>query len=425
MNIRKLASEAIEKVLYKGAYVNIVINEYLSKFEFGKEEKGLFTRLVMGTVEKKITLAFYLEPYLRKKQKPWVNVILLMSVYQIVFMNVENHYVVNEAVNLGNLKDKFIGGFINGVLRNLLRNELREIPRDDEIKYLSIKYSYPTWLVSYLLKDYKFNVVEKLLEKNDEVKKHAIRVNTLKASLEEVCNVLDQENIAYTKHELVENGLIVEEALMNHNLFKEGKITIQDVASQMVSEVLDPKEGSLVIDLCSAPGSKTSHIAALMNNSGRIYACDIHQHKMKLMKSNFKRLGVENVILELIDARLVRKQVKSESFDYVLADMPCSGLGVLGHKVDLKYNISYESIEEIIKLQSEILEASYELIKKNGYLVVSTCTINKSENEEQIKEFTKKHPDMQIEYEKTILPFEYETDGFYICKLKKGELNEA
>ncbi len=425
MNIRKLASEAIEKVLYKGAYVNIVINEYLSKFEFGKEEKGLFTRLVMGTVEKKITLAFYLEPYLRKKQKPWVNVILLMSVYQIVFMNVENHYVVNEAVNLGNLKDKFIGGFINGVLRNLLRNELREIPRDDEIKYLSIKYSYPTWLVSYLLKDYKFNVVEKLLEKNDEVKKHAIRVNTLKASLEEVCSVLDQENIAYTKHELVENGLIVGEALMNHNLFKEGKITIQDVASQMVSEVLDPKEGSLVIDLCSAPGSKTSHIAALMNNTGRIYACDIHQHKMKLMKSNFKRLGVENVVLELIDARLVRKQVKSESFDYVLADMPCSGLGVLGHKVDLKYNISYESIEEIIKLQSEILEASYDLIKKNGYIVVSTCTINKSENEEQIREFTKKHPDMQIEYEKTILPFEHETDGFYICKLKKGELNEA
>ena len=200
MNIRKLASEAIEKVLYKGAYVNIVINEYLSKFEFMREDKALFTRLVMGTVEKKITLAFYLEPYLRKKQKPWVNVILLMSVYQIVFMNVENHYVVNEAVNLGNLKDKFIGGFINGVLRNLLRNELREIPRDDEIKYLSIKYSYPTWLVSYLLKDYKFDVVEKLLEKNDEVKKHAIRVNTLKASFDEVINVLEEEKITYSIH---------------------------------------------------------------------------------------------------------------------------------------------------------------------------------------------------------------------------------
>lgn len=425
MNIRKLAAEAIEKILYKGAYVNIVINEYLSKFEFSKEEKALFTRLVMGTVEKKITLAFYLEPYLRKKQKPWVNVILLMGVYQIVYMNVENYYVVNEAVNLGNLKDKFIGGFINGVLRNLLRNELREIPRDDEIKYLSIKYSYPTWLVSYLLKDYKFDVVEKLLEKNDEVKKHAIRVNTLKASFEEVCAVLDEEKIAYEVHSLVNDGLIVDEAMMNHDLFKEGKITIQDIASQMVSEVMNPKEDSLVIDLCSAPGSKTSHLAALMNNTGRIYACDIHQHKMKLMKNNFKRLGVENVVLELIDARLVRRQVKSESFDYCLADMPCSGLGVMGHKVDLKYNITYESIEEIIKLQSEILEASYDLVKQNGYLVVSTCTINKSENEEQIRKFIEKHPDMNIEYEKTILPFEYDTDGFYICKLKKGELDEA
>lgn len=425
MNIRKLAAEAIEKILYKGAYVNIVINEYLSKFEFSKEEKALFTRLVMGTVEKKITLAFYLEPYLRKKQKPWVNVILLMSVYQIVFMNVENYYVVNEAVNLGNLKDKFIGGFINGVLRNLLRNELREIPRSDEIKYLSIKYSYPTWLVSYLLKDYKFDVVEKLLEKNDEVKKHAIRVNTLKASFEEVCAVLDEEKIGYEVHSLVNDGLIIDQAMMNHDLFKEGKITIQDIASQMVSEVLNPKEDSLIIDLCSAPGSKTSHLAALMNNTGRIYACDIHQHKLKLMKNNFKRLGVENVVLELIDARLVRRQVKSESFDYCLADMPCSGLGVMGHKVDLKYNITYESIEEIIKLQSEILEASYDLVKKNGYLVVSTCTINKSENEEQIRKFIEKHPDMNIEYEKTILPFEYDTDGFYICKLKKGELDEA
>lgn len=425
MNIRKLASEAIEKVLYKGAYVNIVINEYLSKFEFYKEEKALFTRLVMGTIEKKITLAYYLEPFLRKKQKPWVNVILLMSVYQIVFMNVENHYVVNEAVNLGNLKDKFVGGFINGVLRNFLRNELREIPIDDEIKYLSIKYSYPTWLVSYLLKDYKFEVVEKILEKNDEVKKLAIRVNTLKASMEEVKNVLDSENIKYENHPLAKNSLIVSEAMMNHSLFKEGKITIQDVASQMVSEVMNPTDDSLVIDLCSAPGSKTSHISALMNNSGRIYACDIHQHKMKLMKSNFKRLGVENVMLELIDARLVRRKVKAESFDYCLLDMPCSGLGVMGHKVDLKYNISYESIDEIINLQSELLESSYDLVKKNAYLVVSTCTINKSENEEQVRKFIEKHPDMTIVYEKTILPFEYDTDGFYICKMKKGAIDEA
>ena len=141
MNIRKLACDAIEKILYKNAFVNITINEFFNKYDLSKEEKALFTILVMGTVERKIKLAYFLEPYLKKKQKPWVYVILLMSTYQIVYMDVENYYVVNEAVNLGNIKDRSLGGFINAVLRNLLRHELREISASDEIQYLSIKYS--------------------------------------------------------------------------------------------------------------------------------------------------------------------------------------------------------------------------------------------------------------------------------------------
>ena len=232
--------------------------------------------------------------------------------------------------------------------------------------------------------------------------------------------------------------------MVNHPLFKEGKITVQDIASQMVTEVTSPEENSLVIDLCSAPGGKTAHLAAWMNNTGTIYACDIHPHKIKLMEKNFKRLGVENVKLQLIDAREVYKVVKEESFDYVLADAPCSGLGVMSHKVDLKAKLvisflsfalalvslfcvgelkqnSYQAIEDIIKLQREILVASYPLIKKGGYLTVSTCTINKSENEEQIAFLLKQFPDLQVEYQNTILPFEYNTDGFFICKLKKGE----
>ena len=156
-----------------------------------------------------------------------------------------------------------------------------------------------------------------------------------------------------------------------------------------------------------------------MNNTGKIYACDVHQHKIKLMEKNFKRLGVENVKTQLIDAREVYKKVKEESFDYVVCDVPCSGLGVMSHKSDLKYNITYDSIQEIIKLQREILDASYPLIKKGGYLTVSTCTINKSENEEQIEYLLSKYKDLTVEYQKTILPFEYNTDGFFICKLIK------
>ncbi len=424
MNIRKLALQAIEKILYKNGYANIIINEYLNKYELTDDERRLFTKLVIGTVEKKLTLAYYLEPFLKKKQKTSIYSLLLMSVYQLVYLNIPDYTVVNEAVNIANTLDKMVGSFVNAVLRNFLRNELRSFEGLEDVKLLSVKYSYPTWLIAYLLKDYNYETVVKILEFNDDVKHDAIRVNTLKATTEEVTEVLNDEKIPYQQSDLVNDGLIVEESMVNHELFKEGKITIQDIASQMVTEIANPEMDSTIIDLCSAPGGKAAHLAAWMNNTGTIYACDIYLHKIKLMEKNFKRLGVTNTQVELIDARKVKNVVKQESFDYVLADMPCSGLGVMSHKCDLKYNITYDSIKEIIALQKEILDASYPLIKKNGYLIVSTCTINKSENEEQIAWLIKKYPNLKVEYEKTILPYEYGTDGFFICKLKKEEKND-
>ncbi|MCI5939438.1 MAG: 16S rRNA (cytosine(967)-C(5))-methyltransferase RsmB [Acholeplasmataceae bacterium] len=424
MNIRKLALQAIEKILYKNGYANIIINEYLNKYELTDDERRLFTKLVIGTVEKKLTLAYYLEPFLKKKQKTSIYSLLLMSVYQLVYLNIPDYTVVNESVNIANTLDKMVGSFVNAVLRNFLRNELRSFEGLEDVKLLSVKYSYPTWLIAYLLKDYNYQTVVKILEFNDDVKHDAIRVNTLKATTEEVTEVLNDEKIPYQQSDLVNDGLIVEESMVNHELFKEGKITIQDIASQMVTEIANPEMDSTIIDLCSAPGGKAAHLAAWMNNTGTIYACDIYLHKIKLMEKNFKRLGVTNTQVELIDARKVKNVVKQESFDYVLADMPCSGLGVMSHKCDLKYNITYDSIKEIIALQKEILDASYPLIKKNGYLIVSTCTINKSENEEQIAWLIKKYPNLKVEYEKTILPYEYGTDGFFICKLKKEEKND-
>lgn len=419
MNIRKLALQAIEKILYKGGYANIVINEYLNKYEFSDEDRKLFTRIVLGTVEKKLTLAYYLEPFLKKKQKPLINCLLLMSVYQLVYMNIPEYAVVNESVSLANVTDRMVGSFVNAVLRNFLRSELRTFDNLDEVQKLSVKYSYPTWLVAYLLKDYDYETVTKILEFNDEVKHDAIRINTLKSNHEEVTSVFEEEHIPYYQSDLVNDGMVVHSSVVNHELFKQGKITIQDIASQMVTEITAPEEDSLVIDLCSAPGGKTAHMAAWMNNTGKIYACDVHPHKIKLMEKNFKRLGVTNVKTQLIDAREVFKVVKEESFDYVIADMPCSGLGVMSHKNDLKYNITLQAINDIIKLQRQILDASYPLIKKGGFLTVSTCTINKSENEEQIEYLLEKYPNLKVEYKKTILPYEYGTDGFFICKLKK------
>ncbi|MFA6662357.1 MAG: 16S rRNA (cytosine(967)-C(5))-methyltransferase RsmB, partial [Bacilli bacterium] len=349
------------------------------------------------------------------------NVLLLMSIYQIVFMDVSDYASVNESVNIANLLDKKVAGFVNAVLRNFLRNPLREIPEDDELLYLSIKYSYPTWLIAYLLKDYNHDTVEKILKQNDESRKTSIRVNTLKSTMEKVIDVLEKEKIEYESTDLVKNGLIIKKTIVDNALQENGEIIIQDLSSQRVAEVCDPVPGSIVIDLCAAPGGKTAHMAALMNNTGTIYACDIYPKKIKKMKQNFKKWGIQNVKCEIIDARRVTELVKNESFDYVLADLPCSGLGVMGHKSDLKYNITLDNIKEIIKLQREILESSYKLIKLNKYLIFSTCTINKAENEENVRWLLKEHPDLKIEYEQTILPFEYDSDGFYVCKIRKCE----
>lgn len=420
MNVRKLALEAIEKIMNKKAFSNIVVNEFLNKFELSEEDKSLFTNLVYGTIQNLMTIDFYLEPYiLRKKPKSWVKNLLYISVYQIVYLDIPEYAIVNESVDIANIKDKAIGSFVNAVLRNFLRNPLRSLDGYDDIQRLSIQYSHPLWLVAYLLKDYSLDILEKILHENSVIKHDAIRINTLKTTKEEIINKLTTANMKFTNSSLVDDGLIIYQSIVNNQLFTDGLITMQDISSQMVSEIANPAPNSLILDLCAAPGGKAAHLAARMNNTGTIFACDVYPHKIKLMEQTFARLGVKNVKTQLIDARNIANKVKEESFDYLLADVPCSGLGVLSHKVDLKYQITIKAIEEVEYLQEEILEKSYQLLKRGGYLIYSTCTINKDENEKQIAKFLRRHEEFTKVEERIILPFEHQTDGFYICKLRR------
>ncbi|MFA7126329.1 MAG: 16S rRNA (cytosine(967)-C(5))-methyltransferase RsmB [Bacilli bacterium] len=421
MNPRRIAMDAIERILYKGGFSNIVINETFHKYVLEDKEKALITKIVLGTVENKMTLEYYIEPFLKKKQKTWIHILLIMSVYQLVYLNIPNAIVVNEAVEIANNRDRAIGSFINAVLRNFLRAPRRGFEGMDDMTRLSIEFSVPAWLVAYLLKDYDVSTLQAIFLAFSKEQKNAIRINTLKTTKKDVKNILDQEGIIYFDHPLVQNGLQVEQNMLHHPLFEEGKITIQDISSQMVAEVLDPDEDAMILDLCSAPGGKDAHLAALMNNGGSIFACDIYEHKINLMKSNFKQLGVENVKTQLIDARQVYLHVKEESFNDVLADLPCSGLGVMGHKVDLKYHITHQSIQEVMDLQKEILSKTYMLPKVGGHLIISTCTINKGENEELSQWFIKQYPQYQVVREIMLLPHEVESDGFYICKLRRNE----
>lgn len=425
MNVRKFAVEALDKILDKGAYSNIIVNEYLTKFEFSNEDKGLFTNLIYGTLQNLLTIEYYLEPYLiKKKPKHYIMNLLCMSVYQIVYLDIPNYAVLDESVKIARLKDERVASFVNGVLRNFLRNPLNDIEilkqNGKDMRYLAVKYSHPEWLIAFLLKDYPMEVVEKILIENNKIKYDAIRVNTIKTNKEEVMKKLDELEIPYENISCVENGLVIKKPVFETSLFKDGLITIQDISSQMVSEVAKPEPNKVIIDLCSAPGGKSAHLAAIMKNKGRIYSCDVYPAKIKLMKDLFKRLGVTIASCEQIDAREVSKNVKEESFDYVIADVPCSGLGVMSHKIDLKYRINLDSIKEIIELQKQILSTTFSLVKKGGYYVYSTCTINKDENEKMIKAFINNYPEFEIVFEKQILPQDYSSDGFYICKMRRN-----
>ena len=424
MNVRKLAVDAIDKIMTNNAYSNIVVNDVLNKYELSNEDRGLFTNLVYGTLQNLLTIEYYIEPFIaKKKPKHWVRYLLYMSIYQLVYLKTAEYAVVNEATSIARVKDKQIASFVNGVLRNFLRTPLKdveELRKVGDVEYLSIKYSHPAWLVAFFLKDYSFHEVEAILQENSFEKKDAVRVNTLRATKEEVKTELDKLGIGYSDSDVAKDALIVDGSVVNSEIFKNGLITVQDISSQLTSIICDPQEGSYILDLCSAPGGKVAYMAALMKNTGVIFACDIYQHKIKLMKDLFTRLGVTNVKPQLIDARMVSKHVKEGCFDYVLADVPCSGLGVISHKVDLKYRISLDAIDNIIALQEEILESTWKLVKVNGYYVYSTCTINKDENEYLIKRFLRKHSNFEVIYEKQILPTDYHTDGFYICKMRRN-----
>ncbi len=420
MDPRKLAIEAVERIVDKGGFTHIVVNEYLKKFVLSEEDKAFFTKLTYGTVENLITIAYYLDPYIgSKRQKAWVKYLLYISIYQLVYLKTPEYAVVDSAVSIANIRDRAIGGFVNAVLRNFLRSPLREIAGLDEINTLSIKYSYPAWLVAFFLKDYSVEEVEKILEEYSKVKPTAFRVNTLKATKEEVMDELNNLSIEFEESKLANNFLLTPRNIQGTKLLKSGKIVIQDQAAGRVSEIVSPKESDYILDSCSAPGGKASHLSSLMNNKGRILACDIHQHKIKLMDKFFEHNGNTNIETLLVDARLIKDSYEEETFDSILADVPCSGLGVIGHKVDLKYQITFEAIEEIKVLQKEILESTWPLVKKGGYYTYATCTLNKEENEKQIKKFIKDRKDVEIVSEVTILPFEYHSDGFYICKMRK------
>ena len=399
------------------SFLNIALNEELKKSELKREDKDLCTTIVYGTIQNLLAIQYQLQPYIKgKRVKKKIKTLLYLSLYQLMYLDkIPEYAVINEAVNIAKKQGYQTSKFVNAVLRNFVRNERRSLEDLDELERISIETSHPLWMVKMFNKQYGLEKTKKICLEDNTPPTRSGRVNTLKASKEELLKegcfkegTLSKDALLYNKGNL---------ALTSY--FKEGKVTIQDESSQLVARLLDPQKTDYVLDMCSAPGSKTTHLSALMENQGKIEAYDLYEHKVKLVEYNLRRLGVKNVHIQAGDSTKLKEVYPEKTFDRILLDAPCSGFGVLKRKPEIKYHDS-SIMDVLVSLQALLLENAYYLLKNDGTMVYSTCTINKKENELMIQKFIEKHPDMEVIKQRTILNYEYHTDGFFMCKMKKG-----
>lgn len=399
------------------SFLNIALNEELKKSELKREDKDLCTTIVYGTIQNLLFIQYQLQPYIKgKRVKKKIKTLLYLSLYQLIYLDkIPDYAVINEAVNIAKKQGYQTSKFVNAVLRNFIRNERRSLEDLDELERISIETSHPLWMVKMFNKQYGLEKTKKICLEDNTPPTRSGRVNTLKASKEELLKegcfkegTLSKDALLYNKGNL---------ALTSY--FKEGKVTIQDESSQLVARLLDPQKTDYVLDMCSAPGSKTTHLSALMENQGKIEAYDLYEHKVKLVEYNLRRLGVKNVHIQAGDSTKLKEVYPQKTFDRILLDAPCSGFGVLKRKPEIKYHDS-SVMDGLVSLQALLLENAYYLLKNDGTMLYSTCTINKKENELMIQKFIEKHPDMEVIKQRTILNYEYHTDGFFMCKMKKG-----
>jgi 16S rRNA (cytosine967-C5)-methyltransferase len=419
---RKSAYYTLLDVENDMAYSNIALKSHIRR---GRPDAPAFVReLTYGVVKNKLYLDYVLGNFIRTpldKLKPCDLVILRMGLYQLLFMNsVPEYAAVDESVDLAKRFSPGHEGFINGVLRQYLRDKAYvTLParEDDEVKYLSVKYSSAEWIVKLWLERYGSEAAETLLAAGNETPDFVIRVNRLKARREDVLSRLTAKGYDARAGERAPQALIVKGAnLLGGRMYKSGLFSVQEESSQIAVEVVDPKPGETIIDVCAAPGGKSFAMAERMGDSGKIYAWDIYKRKLSQIEQDAKRLGVRIVETDTWDATRVRSELIGKA-DRVLADVPCMGLGVVRRKPEIKYKENRDELESITKKQADILEASSQYVKPGGFLIYATCSISRQENQGVVAPFLKKHRDFKRVDMVELMPHIDKTDGFFVCKL--------
>lgn len=440
MKARELALKILLDIEENNNYSNIAINKHFKNVGMSNKDRGLATELVYGVIENKYYLDYIIDKLSKikcKKMNNYVKILLRMGIYQILLLdNISDYASVNETVSLVKKYDKRSSGFVNAILRNVIRQKdtIEEVDiKNDEIMYLSTKYSYKPWIIKNWINNFSKEFTEDLLEANNEKPSIYLRTNTLKITRDELIKKLKDEGINCSIVPIVEEAIKVENLknIENNKLFKDGLFTIQDISSMIVGKVMNPRDNSLVIDVCSAPGGKTTHLATLMNNTGKVVSRDIFDHKLKLIQSTVDRLGLTNVEVESFDASILDES-SVDKFDYVLADVPCSGLGIIRRKPEIKYKEKAE-LKDLPDIQSTILNNASKYVKVGGTLVYSTCTIQDNENIDVVQRFldnnsnfklvpideVKVDLDNQENGYLKIYPNIHNIDGFFIAKLER------
>lgn len=421
---RKTAYHVLVDVESKKAYSNLALNHHIV---VSKPNSPAFVReLVYGVLENKMLLDYVIDqlvPTGAAKLKNSELTILRMGIYQLGYMDkVPEYAAVNESVNLAK---RFTAGkknFVNGVLRSYIREKLTiKLPdrNEDEIKYLSIKYSYEPWIIRLWLEQYDMEFVEELLAAGNATPEMVIRMNWLKTVKKDLMERLEKKGYKVQNGRLCQNAIIIEGPnIVSNNIYEEGYYSIQDEASMLTSEKLNPQKGDFVMDVCAAPGGKTLAIAERMDNKGTIIASDIYKRKLDIIEKEANRLGITNVETRTWDATRLDSDFIGKA-DRVLCDVPCSGLGVIRRKPEIKYKKNDKDMESLPIKQRAILEASSQYVKMGGTLVYSTCTINKYENDRIVNDFLAKYKDFEEVERKQLLPNVDGTDGFFYCVMRR------
>ncbi|WP_227872023.1 16S rRNA (cytosine(967)-C(5))-methyltransferase RsmB [Paenibacillus albus] len=451
---REVALDTLVKVAEAGAYSNLQLNRALQDAQLSRQDAGLATELVYGTIQHQRLLDERLSELVTKgfnKLTPWVLVLLRMSAYQLLMLDrIPPHAAVNEAVVIAKRRGHSgISGMINGVLRNMERS-LAELKKPlviaDPVKRIGITYSYPDWLVKRWIGSYGEAVTEQICAAGNEPPHSSVRVNPLRLSRDKASTMLAEASGGEASVEasrLSEHALIVSGAgnLAGTEGYRTGLWSLQDESSMLVAEVCAPKPGMKVLDCCAAPGGKTTHLAELMEDRGQVIANDVHPHKKQLIEEQATRLGLTSIQAVTGDAAELASKFEPNSFDVVLLDAPCSGFGVIRRKPEIKWTKSAEDVLSIAALQEQLMDEAAKLVRPGGTLVYSTCTIEREENEHQVAKFLERHSEFKLDAKwpaqvlrplqeahaiaepfsgmVQLLPQQFGSDGFFIARLTR------